>query len=44
MERLECSVQNYAWGAIGTASFVGRLLEAAGKVVDEKKPYAEVIF
>mmetsp|Transcript_4147 Transcript_4147/g.6115 ORF Transcript_4147/g.6115 Transcript_4147/m.6115 type:complete len:394 (+) Transcript_4147:131-1312(+) len=36
---LDCPVQNYAWGKIGSTSAVALL---SGKTVDEKKPYAEL--
>lgn len=39
MFKLECSVQNYAWGRLGHNSTVAKL---HGGEIDEKKPYAEV--
>jgi len=43
MISLQCSVKNYDWGKLGSQSFVAQLLKAKGQVVDEGKPYAEVI-
>lgn len=42
--QLDCPVQTYAWGKMGSASKVAQLASGgtSGFVVDEKKPYAEV--
>lgn len=41
---LQCKVQNYDWGKVGTASTVARLLGSADSnaVIDDAKPYAEL--
>uniref|UniRef100_A0A914E7H7 mannose-6-phosphate isomerase n=1 Tax=Acrobeloides nanus TaxID=290746 RepID=A0A914E7H7_9BILA len=39
MFKLECAVQNYAWGRVGLNSTVAKL---HGGDVDQKKPYAEL--
>jgi mannose-6-phosphate isomerase len=44
IERLECTVKNYAWGKLGTESEVARLFAAGhenAKIV-QNMPYAEL--
>ena len=43
MLRLQCKVQNYAWGNPGSSSAVAQLAHAGGsaETIDEGKPYAE---
>lgn len=46
IERLECTVKNYAWGKLGQQSEVA-ILFAAGhehEKINESTPYAEVNF
>jgi mannose-6-phosphate isomerase len=41
--RLQCSVQNYAWGKLGSNSSVAQLeAKASKKPIDETKPFAEL--
>ncbi|CAH2981739.1 unnamed protein product [Chilo suppressalis] len=41
---LECQVQNYDWGKLGTQSMVAKLISSANNniVIDPSKPYAEL--
>ncbi len=35
LQRLECEVQNYAWGKIGSESKVARFKQVEGTKIDE---------
>ncbi len=39
LQRLECEVQNYAWGKIGSESKVARFKQVEGTKIDEVRFY-----
>ena len=39
LQRLECEVQNYAWGKIGSESKVARFKQVEGTKIDEVRKF-----